>query len=130
MKNRAQSHIGLVRLVLPIELRHQIVEPHLRLLGRGVEDVVGGLSSRSVSREFVTMAWSGFHDSLLLTGLVSKVPILGAAIPMPPKVEARHFVSLVSMQKITQRRGAEDAEQKSSRSRNTPISELCVFAVK
>src|SRR4249919_2357020 len=72
MKDCAQSHIGFVGLVLPIELRHQIVEPNLSLLDGGVEDFVARFSARSATRELVTMAWSGFHDFLLVSGLLWK----------------------------------------------------------
>src|SRR6266540_2981671 len=81
MKYRAQREISFVRVFVPIQLGHDVVQPNLGFLQRTVKDVMAGLSPRFTSYEFVAIAWSGFHVSP-----PRKVRIydnLNCAIPMP-----------------------------------------------
>src|SRR6266498_2987450 len=81
MKHRAQREVSFVRVFVPIQLGHDVVQPNLGFLQRTVKDVMAGLSPRFTSYEFVAIAWSGFHVTP-----PRKVRIddnLNCAIPMP-----------------------------------------------
>src|SRR5215831_11124615 len=66
MKDRAQSHIGFVRPVFPIELRHQIIEPNVSFLDSVAEDIAASFSPSFIKRNFMAKYGSGFHWVLLV----------------------------------------------------------------